>query len=503
MEERRRRGKFSRCFSALLLGVALTQSAPAQRVSPLGETTLHTSSAPTSNAHSTIGLPQNNGAFWDGTRYWFFYCEAGELRAKFGSALDTLQATPTNPAGGNITGLTNVAKSYSVVFGLYENTWRAWALVNRNGAAFAVYRWDLAASGLANGTGITPSLSAKPAPTHVSLAPGFQSFDIANLYGTVNDGGSSSANRQVAPDLSATLGLGGITFGKSTPQDTFGFGEAEWIFELTDGYIYNAINVGDFRDPRIDNNVRRDGNFGNFSEWKRSTIGGTSAWSAETELENEPPDQVPGDWSDSNYGRDTSHGGQTDFVQLADGTIYNAYIDNSDTVDGNFGNIIVKRRGAALADGWATVTTNAIQDDGKAWHVSLTSDGTRIFLLYVKNTTDTQGAGVRAGEISLRVFNPAIGIFAAEQTAATIPPGSRFERMTTQWRFTDARLPLLRSETSDESTYLAKAGSLSVTPVPQPTLEVEKSSTSGLQLAIKSLVPGESYLVESSPDLEE
>ncbi len=456
---------------ASILAIALTQTASAQRVSLLGETTLHTSAAPTSNAHSTIGLPQNNGAFWDGTHYWFFYCEGRELRAKFGTALDTLQPAPTNPEGGNISGLTNVAKSYSIVFGRYENTWRAWALVNRSGNPFAVYRWDLTASGLANGIVTSPSVSAKPEPTHVSLVPGFGSFDISNLYGTVNDGGSSSANRQVAADLSTTTGLGGITFGKSNARDTFHFGEAEWVFELTDGYIYSAVNVGDSRDPRIENNVRRDGNFGNFSEWKRTSIDATSTWGEERELESEPPGQVPGDWSDSNYGRDTSHGGQTDFVQLTDGTIYNAYIDNFDTVDGNFGNIIVKRRGAALPDDWSTVTTNAVSDSGKAWHVSLTSDGTRVFLLYVKNTNDTPGAGVRAGEISLRVFDPAIGSFAAEQTAATITSGSRFERMTTQWRFTGGRLPLLWSETSDESTYLAKAGSLSVS---QATPEVGK-----------------------------
>lgn len=486
---------------ASITALTFIQPTHAQRVTSLGQTIVHTSSAPTSNAHSTVGLPQNNGAFWDGTRYWFFYCEGAELRAKFGTSLDGLQTTPTDPSGGNISGLTNLAKSYSVVFGRLGEKWRAWALVNRTGSPFAVYRWDLTETGLVNGTSTSPSVSPKPEPTHVSLMPGYRGFDIADLYGVVNDSGSSSANRQVRADFATTIGLGGIIFGKSNAEDTFDFGEAEWVFELSDGYVYNAVNVGDFRDPRVGGDVRRDGNFGNFSEWKRSGIGGTSTWSAEIQLEGEPPNQVSGDWSDSNYGRNTSHGGQTDFVQLADGTIYCAYVDNFDTKDGNFGNVVVKRRGAALADGWTTVTTNAVPNDGKAWHVALTSDGSRVALFYLKNTNDTPGVGVRAGAISLRVFNPSVGIFGGEQIAAAIAPGSRFERMTTQWRFTDSRLTLLWSETADESTYFTKATALSAAPALSPWLKVEQAP-SGLQLVIEGLVPGEAYLVESSGDLE-
>lgn len=495
-------GIFARRFILPIVTIALINPASAQRISSLGQTVLHTSGPAISNAHSTIGLPQNNGAFWDGTRYWFFYCEGAELRAKFGPALDALRDTPTHPSGGNIKGLTNLAKSYSVVFGKHEDTWRAWALVNRGGAPFAVYRWDLSHAGLAAGISLSPSVSAKPSPTHVSLMPGYKSFDVKDLFGTVNQGGSSSANRQFNADLSSSIGLGAITFGKSNPQDKFAFGEAEWIFSLRDGYIYNAINVGDYQDPRLDNDVRRDGIFGNFSEWKRSRIDGTSSWKSEQELEGEPPNQLPGDWSDSNYGRDTSHGGQTDFVQLADGTIYNAYVDNSDIVNGNFGHIVLKRRGASLAEGWSTVTTNAVPDNGKAWHISLTSDGTRVFLLYVKNSSDISGGNVRAGEISLRVFNPVVGAFSAEQKAISIPADSRFERMTTQWRFSDGRLPLLWSETADGVTFLAMATALAVTPVPQPTFEVKKFTEESVQLVIKGLIPGESYLVESTPNLK-
>ncbi len=450
-------------ISVLMSGLPLAQ---AQQLTLLEQTAFHTSSA----NDSTVGLPTNNGAFWDGSNYWLFYAEGSELRAKFGSSLATLQATATNPTGGNITAVENPGKSYSLVFGQYQNQWRAWALVNRDGASFSMYRWDLTGSGLSNGLTATPTVSEKDSPTHTTLMPNYQSFAVTDLLGNVNTGlsnaaGANSANRRFAPDLTGDTGLGGVTFPKNTASDNFAFGEAEWTFKVSDGFVYEAINVGDFVDPKVGGDIRRDGNFGNRSEWQRAAIGSGTSWGSEIQLEGEPPNQVPGDWSDMNYARNTSHGGQTDFVQLADGTIYHVYVDNFDTVDGNFGNVVMKQRGAMLSDTWQTLSLDAVPNDGKAWHVSLTSDGEKVYLLYVKNVNDTPGSGVRDDAISLRTYDPGTGLFGDEQKLVDIASGLRFERMTTQWRFTDGRLTLLWSETDGSGTYTAKAAAFAV---PEP-----------------------------------
>ncbi len=401
-----------------------------------------------------VGIPQNNGAFWDGSQYWLMYAQNGELQAKHGSSLAALSDSPTSPTGSsNVTGLEN-DKTFSVVYGRHQGEWHAWALANRTpaGEPWSLYRWRLSSNGLTNGQAVSVNLSSKSDPSHVTLNPGRHSFDIDELFGTVssyNRGSQTSdiANRRIAADLTGDTGLGGVV------MSGVRFPEAAAVFQLDDGsdgdaYVLNAINVGDFGSPA----PPRDSAF---SEWSRSSLAG--GWSSESQLES----TGAGNWSDLSYsqGQFNSHAGQTDFVQLADGSIFNAYVTAGDPVNGYFGDVVLKQRGQSLSDDWSTASIDAAGD--RVWHLALTSDGAIVYLLYVKD----DGSGVRDDAICLRAFDPESDVFSDELAIARISEGYRFERMTTQWRFTDDRLVVLWSETNDGTNFRVNATAVSI---PEP-----------------------------------
>lgn len=412
----------------------------------------------TTSSDATVGIPQNNGAFWDGSRYWLFYSDNNTLKARHGTSLANMQASDTRPDGpGNVTGLVN-NKTFSTVFGQSpQGQWQAWVLANRTptgssaGSAteeFSVYRYDLTTNGLASPTSLTCNLSPKPAPTHVTLSANYDSFIVTDLYGAIHSGRGNSnetATRRIAPGLKSDTGLSGPVM-----SDTR-FAEATWIFQANNGLVLSSINVGDFGNPL----QRGGGDFGNFSEWTRTGISDPNAWGTEATLEA----PGPGNWRDMDYAADTSHAGQTDFAQLADGTVFNAYVSNADPTNGNFGRLTLKQRGLDTGDSWTTAALDAVGQD--VWHVSLTSDGDDLYLLYVK---DDQGQ--RDDAIFLRGFDPDTGTFTDETAIATIAPGSRFERMTTQWRFTDHRLTLFWSQTADDGATLDTY--LTAVTIPEP-----------------------------------
>ena len=414
---------------------------------------LETAAFTTSSDIDTVGIPQNNGAFWDGSQYWLIWAEGNTLQAKHGSTLGALAPTATHPSGtGGIDGLIN-NKTFSVVYGRTHGQWHAWALVNRNDAAtgsqpFSVYRWDLTPSGLANPTTRLIDVSDKPAPTHVTLMPDGDDFKVQDLYGVVHAGSSQqnqqTATRRVAADLGSDVGLTGPKM-----SDTK-FAEATWVFEVDNGLVLDSINVGDFP---FGSEV--DGDFGHFSEWTRTGVADPAGWGNEAVLDADGP----GRWRDQNYAADTSHAGQVDFIQLTDGTVFNAYVDNADKAAGNFGRIVLKERGNLTASTWSIVSTDAVDGGGEAWHLALTSDGKTVWLLYVK---DEQGA--RDGAIYLRGYDPESERFTAETRIADITAGRTFQRMTTQWRFDDDRLVVLWSETQDGTTY----GHVTALAIPEP-----------------------------------
>lgn len=424
--------------ASLLLAAAGTLSARANDVSIQTQHILDT------GTRDVVGIPQNNGAFWDGSRYWLFYGDNNELCAKTGSSLDSLVDAPTGADGtSNIGGLIN-HRGHGTVFGTVGGEWHAWVLANRtpDGEPYSVYRWKLGENGLENPTSRIVSLSAKDEPTQATLMPGIGGFEVESLYGAIgvglDDGTGAIYSRHLAPDLSADTGLG-----KVSPRGVH-FSEATPALEVHDGdggknWILNQINIGD---PESRNSVRNS----SFSEWRRTQIaGGGEQWSAESELEA----AGAGNWADMNYAvdRGTSHAGQTDFVQLADGTIFNAYVDGHDDVNGLFGNLVLKTRGPNTDDGWSTVSTSAIPDGSTAWHVAMTSDGEKPWLVYVKSADDTPGTTERQDVIHLLSYDPESDSFGDEIVIAEIADGFRFDRMITQWRFFDKQLVVLWSET--------------------------------------------------------
>ena len=411
----------------------------------------------TAQERDAVGIPQNNGAFWDGSQYWLLYADGGTLRAKHGETLASLRDTPTHPTHpsgtADISGLVN-NKTFSVVFGRWEDGWRAWAVLNRTGdrggeSAIAMYRWDLDAEGLRNGEVRPLAISDKPEPSHASLMPAGENFDVSTLYACVTTGGSpqgnnTTASRRVAPDLAEDVGLGGLT------MSGVRFPEAAWVFAVEDGLVQTQINVGDWGTPR---SPRDSG----FSQWTRSTD--ASGWGEEGVLEH-----GKGAWGDMNYARGTttSHAGQTDFVQLADGRIFNAYIDDADAERGYFGRIVLRVRGDHLDAAWSLVTPDAVGEESSAWHLALTSDGTDVYLLYIEDN-----GRVRDNAVYLRRYQTSKRELDDEVKVADVTPGRTFERMTTQWRFTDTRLVLLWSEFDDATgTLHAHATAVDVAPDP-------------------------------------
>ena len=439
-------------------------------------------------------MPQNGGAFWDGQRFWFFYSEHGELKAKFGPSLMALGDTPTQIAGrGNVRGLVN-DKTFSLAFGKFDGQWHAWALTNRTrgqdaeegGTAFDVFSWRLDETGLTQGRERAIRIGDKFEPSHVTLMPDIagDDWEVRGLLGAVtgrpskSKGGHDIAVRRIAPDLSSDTGLGGVS------MSGVKFPEAAWTFRLRDGYVLNAINIGDWPPPPPRPAA--------FSEWRRDVL--DHPWSVEHKLETDEPDG----WRDTNYARDTSHAGQSDFVQLADGSVFNAYLDDADRDAGNFGRVILKRRGPNLADRWSTVTTDAMgeggeegggEGGGRAWHVALTCDGRRVWLLYVADD-----GGKRSNAITFRGYDPAAdrwtlpvaiarvtptastaltlttptlsesGGGASEargQSPVTLPP-RRFDRMTVPRRFAAGRLVVLWSQTNGEGTWWVYATAVRV-----------------------------------------
>ncbi len=435
----RRRTAFAAglCFGVGVMTVASEQAR---------SLTIHSEQLMTTDNRLAVGIPQNNAAFWDGSNYWLFRGDGDQLLASYGPTLADLAPTPTALNGTDNIGRMENDVTFSLAFGTQDGVWHAWALANRSpasgdGETYSLYRWRLADTGLADPAARFVEMGDKPTPSQVYLTPGIGGFEIQDLYGTIATGSDSQQEswvypRRFAPDFSADTGFGKVS------AEGVNFPEASPVFEVHNGnddrgWILNQVNIGDAGESSRPNA---------FSEWRRTTAeAGAEHWSAEMKLEGTAPE----DWGDMNYAvdRGTSHTGQNDFVQLADGTIFHAYADGLDTENGLFGNLVLKRRNSALDADWGTVSAGAVPDGSAVWHVSLTSDGEDVYILYVKSADNTPGATERQDAIHLLRYDPDTDTFSDETAIAEMNEGLRFDRMTTQWRFHDKRLVVFWSET--------------------------------------------------------
>lgn len=351
-----------------------------------------------------VGVPQNNGAYFDGTYYWIFYQEATTLKCVYGTALSMMSQT-----GGNLVeNVANNGKSYSVVFGQLGGVYYAWVLVNRSattsGEVSNVYRWELTASGLGAVSSHIDAAGTDLLIGHswLSKNPGSSITELLRCVSDVNLGDNSQISGALAGDTSAV----------DWNPASITFPEHQLMFKLSDGYLGIANNQGGEADSA------------NAYEVTKALIG--DAWSGETAL----------GWTDQSYATNTSHAGEQDFVQLDNGIIYAAYIDDTNA---DYGSVIINKRGAAVAGTWSSVSTDAT--GGNAWHISLSTDGTNIWLVYCPDS----GVGLRGTTLCYRKLTTSTDSIGSETELAKIRAGFAFNRMTSALR-SNEKIVVLWSE---------------------------------------------------------
>jgi hypothetical protein len=101
--------------------------------------------------------------------------------------------------------------------------------------------------------------------------------------------------------------------------------------------------------------------------------------------------------------------------QKSNGRVWIVYKDDTDA-SGRWGKIVVKRRGANVADGWTTISSDLIGVD--VWHLAVSQDktGGQIFIAYIKN----DGTDLRGRTIYYVILNTTTGAVSAEQKLADI-----------------------------------------------------------------------------------
>lgn len=365
-----------------------------------------------------VGNPNNNGAFWDGTRYWVFYNESAVVKAQYGTDLSSMSQT-----GGNLVTSTNTfGKSFAVLFGKDSGTWYAWGLFNRSdiftGEAFVAKRWELGSGGLGVAASSTPTITDKE-KGRALLAHNYGSEVVTNLYGTIqsNDStpaNSTSANRRTSADMGTDTGA------KGWNPVNLNYAEYIRMFKLSDGYLLFAIDQGDGGSNTVGAYEQTKTNIGD--NW-----GGESA-----EL----------GFTKQKYATNTSHAGQQGIIQLDDGIVYVAYVDDA-KADGDSGLIILKNRGNQKASTWATSTADVIGSSGEAWHIALATDGTDVWVFYVKDS-----AGSRDTSIYYKKYDVSETSFGDETKLADMQGAHTFNRMFTQWRAANEKIIVAWSELS-------------------------------------------------------
>ena len=364
-----------------------------------------------------VGVPPNNAAFFDGETYWVFHQVSDSLRCLYGPSLASLAASTSEMP----TGISNSGRAYSVLFGRVGFYWYAWALVNRSpdasGEASNVYRWRLTPDGLVDPTShISTGLNTPQSGSIPWLSKDYGDANVAELLRTTSSF-DYGINRQLLPGLTGDTDMGdwdvtGVTFP-----------EAQMMFKLADGYITISNNTGD-------NTPDTPG------AWERVKTAVGDAWGSETFI----------GWGDQAHAANTSHSGHVDFCQTDDGRIYGAYVSDDHA---DHGQVVLNVRGNTKAAAWSVVTSDLVGSGGHAWHIALATDGTDVWVFYVKDS-----GGSRASAISYKRYRPATGTLDAERTlAATL---ETFERMSATFRAAGGRIVVSWSEV-DGTEYVLRA----------------------------------------------
>lgn len=374
-------------------------------------------------------VPMNSGPFFDGDRYWFFYGETtgATLKCKFGTSLDNLTATNTNGAG-NVTDINNGGKAFSILFGRESNTWYAYGVANlttiENGGV--AYKWELTSSGLGTPTVLDLNISDNTNTSMVTATPAYGGgIEYTNLLSSRTIISGTRSNQQFPVSLASVTGMGGFS-----PSVTYP--ESNRTFALSDGYLALAINGGDFGDADYEDN-------GAGLEWTKTLI--TDAWS----LEDDVTGTGPGSFADQNYSDDTSHTGGRITRQFDDGTIACVYLDDADTVAGNYGSVIVRTRGNTQASGWTTKYLDFADEFVRT--LALTTDGHYLYIYTV-----AEDNGDFSNEVKLWRYSSSTSGRKYLGVVYTAESGRTVERIVAPYRIDTAisRVALLVQDSTDE-----------------------------------------------------
>jgi hypothetical protein len=358
------------------------------------------------------GIPKNNAAFYDGSNYWIFYQEAATLKCKYGSSLSSLASTFTNNTA-DIGGLANDGKSYSICCAKYNSTWYAYGTLGftTGDDRFQCWRWELTSTGLG---APTKALGGQSDKTFNSAActKDYGDETASKIFFSIADFTNyRSHNRSIDADCASNHTA---EMSSSYALTT----DPEWsaMLELSDGYLHLYIDEGGAGE--------QNGDFGHCREFRKTNLG--DIWGAEQTIEAAGP---PEKFQNQNYATNTSHAGQIDCVQLDDGTIYAAYTDNSDLTNGDYGIINLWQRGDVQASGWTQKSADVISSSGKAWHIALSTDGSDVWVFYIKDDN-----GTRDTAIYYKKYDVSEDSFGAETKLADLQAAHTFVRMCTQWR---------------------------------------------------------------------
>lgn len=362
-----------------------------------------------------VGLPQNNGAFFDGTYYWIFRAGGGTLRCRYGTDLSSLAISATG-----ITTVGNSGRAYGVVFGRISTTWYAWVHWEDSAAGnvMKVTRFELTSGGLANASTVNSSTLGGGQIAEITKDYGGEI--VSELYYTSGENNHGVGLNAAARHRRINADMTGDTAGFRATTSYNGLGEHSPQFKLSDGFVALSLQDGENADDDATDS-------GKMREFTKTTY--TNAWDAEVTVEGDVTGATAGDgdFTDQNHADNTSHTGQQDIVQTDDGKIYVLYINNDDTSGADFGKMILNVRGSAIADGWSNISKDVAGE--QAWHVSLATDGTNLWVIYCPNN-----GGVRSNTIKYRKYTVSGATWGPLTSLVLVQASHTFVRMFSQLR---------------------------------------------------------------------
>lgn len=395
-----------------------------------------------------VGVPPNNPGFYDGTRYWIFYNESQILKCQYGTSLDsmseaTLSTTVSIPG--------SEGRGYSMLFGQASSSWHAWCHLYGGGTAESlIKRWSLESTGLANELTHSNDLGSKNG--NPRIAHDYGGVSVSAVFVCVEQANQNRANRQNLADLSSDTGTGGQNFIVAdtitqTMSTTIGFWETGRFIKLSNGILTMGFSSG--------GSGSGDGTPNSGIAWEIATTGASFPLQFTTNITGGAGGA--GTFVDASYAANTSHMGQSDDCQLDDGTYWIAYIDDADETNGDYGHIILRNRGHSVTSSWSTVSTDIIGSSAEAWHLAVSTDGTDVWIFYVKDSS-----GSRDSAIYYKKYDVAGTSLGSETKLADIQTSHTFSRMATQWRAANNKIIVVWSEDNGDSTYDMLASEVSL-----------------------------------------